>query len=296
MLMECERIGVPIKDDLGQTDLDILWECAFQRGGQPMRRSNIRHERTCVLFNIAALESYLASTEDLNTKQGLAKAVQRYNNAAGMFHTIKTQLLPKRDPHPSIDLSPPCISMCESLLLAQAQACIYDMARSTSSTPLPSLLAKLAMAAAEYYGETVLHANDRMIQSQMEHWRIFVTKCKLQSATFRALAEFHECVREQHDQNHGNELARLSLTIQLCQDGLQIGKSDHLELLKRFCSERKQLAKRDNDEIYRCLVPNPRILPSSPGHRMAKPLPLKDLLLPSSLTKPIFVDLPTISS
>jgi len=257
MLMECERIGLPIKEDLGMSDLEISWECAFQRNGQLMIRSNIRHERICVLFNIAALESYLGSIQDLNSKQGLAKAVQKYNIAAGIVHLIRTQLLPK-DPYPSLDLTPSCLAMCESILLAQAQACVYDMARSTSIKPLPSLLAKLAMGAAEYYGEAVLHANDRMIQSQMEDYRITLTKLKLQSACFRALSEFHESIKNRQEREFGNEIARLTLTEQLCLDGLKIGKSEHLEVLKRVCKERNEVAKKDNSEIYRALVPNSR--------------------------------------
>ena len=229
---------------------------------QPMVRSNIRHERICILFNIGALESYLASTENLLSKQGLAKAAQRYNTSAGIFHHIRTELIDSKDPNPSIDLSPACLEMCEKLLSAQGQACVYDMAR-TNSKQMHSILAKLAMGAAELYGECILKANDRMIQSSMADSKVWVNRMKMQSATFRALAEFHESVVAREDATkmagtHGIEIARLQLTEKLCDDGIALGKSDNLEILKRYIVERKRNAEKDNKELYRDLIPNPR--------------------------------------
>lgn len=44
ILLECENLGFPVKENLGVSKMKISWDCAFQRGGQPMIRSNIRHE------------------------------------------------------------------------------------------------------------------------------------------------------------------------------------------------------------------------------------------------------------
>lgn len=286
ILIEGENLGFPVEDEFGQTDLNVSWNCAFQRNGQKMKRSNIRYERICVLFNIAAFETYLATKVDFFSKPGLQSAIQRYNAAAGIMRHIRTELLPSKETQKtSLDLSRPCLEMCEKIALAQAQACVYEFSKYEFSN---NVLAKIAMGACELYGEAILVAEDRMIKTQMEEYNSWMRNLKIQSATFRALAEYYQALIARESKSHGKELARLQLTDKLCEDGLEFGRSENLQALKRIVQERITAANKDNNEIYREVIPNPRALPGLSSHRIAKCLPLDESLLPSKLSQPIF--------
>ena len=221
-----------------------------------MKRSNIRYERICVLFNIAALETYLAAQVDFFSDTGLRLAVQRYNTAAGIMNHIRTKLLPSKGTQKtSLDLSSSCLQMCEKIALAQAQACAYEYSKYELSN---NVLARLAMGACELYGEAILVAEDRMIKTQMEEYNSWTRNLKIQSATFRALAEYHQAMIAKETNSHGKELARLQLTEKLCDDGLEFGRSENLQALKRIVQERITVATKNNNEIYREVIPNPR--------------------------------------
>merc|ERR1712071_421463 len=161
-----------------------------------------------------------------------------------------------------------------------------------------AVLAKLAMGAAELYGEAVLKANDRMVQSLMDESKRWIRCMKVQSATFRALSEYHESVVARESSKnivgaHGAEIARLQLTETLCDDGIKLdkNKAESLQILKRNVKERLRDAEKDNRELYRDSIPGTRSLPPSQGRRMVKLAPLKEALFPSSLSRPIFTNI-----
>lgn len=294
VLKKCEDVGFPVRD--GEAlELELGWDCAFERDGQLMIRSNIRHERICVLFNVAALESYLASKEDLSTKAGLVAAVKKYNVCAGIFRHLTTHLLPQQPPdvNPSNDLSVPCLSMCEKLTSAQAQSCIYDVAR-VHTRAKPSVLAKLAMGAAELFGEALLLADERTVRARTTKAGPWLARLKVRSATYRAQAEWHEAVAERLAGRHGREITRLRTTEKLCRDGLTLagrGSTETVMLvaLLRLMLQRKEEAEQDNQELYRDVIP--RTLEPTPGHRVANPTFQEELFSPSSLSRPIFTNL-----
>ena len=90
---------------------------------------------------------------------------KRFQQAAGYFEHVKGSVFPP-ETHASAsgtpvtpDLSEQGLTMATQLMLAQAQACYYEMAvrkRNSSGggggAMSPSLLARLAVQAAEYYG------------------------------------------------------------------------------------------------------------------------------------------------
>ena len=168
-LLEAENRGFPTVDDamVGAKDLKLSWSCAFSEE-EPVVRSNIRYERACILYNVAALQSYLATSEDLATKDGRSKAIKLFGAAADHIRHLRTELMdgPSKDTDPSADLSAPCLSMCEYINLAQGQLCAYEAA-TNRPTQLHGLLAKIAVAAADLYNDALelLSGSDRQSAS-----------------------------------------------------------------------------------------------------------------------------------
>ena len=147
--------------------------------------ASIRWERINILWNIVALESYLASTQPLTTKQGWMKAAVHLEKGAGIVRYLRNDVLPLHfhvDPPPSTqpqqqqqyggnatggggaaaasststaptaDLSIPFLQSWEALLTAEAQRSSFEAFR-CAPRPRHFMLAKLATAAAPLYAE-----------------------------------------------------------------------------------------------------------------------------------------------
>lgn len=273
--------------------LELEWECALERDGSPMIRSNLRHERVCVLFNVAALQSYVAAKQqDLHTEAGLLQSVKTFNSCAGIFRHLRTTLRDNDDDdrYSSVDLAPSSLATCEHVCLAQAQSAVYDVAQTRDSRP--GVLASLAMGAAELFGEALLHLQP--VRSRVTPASVWTTRLKCQSATYRALAEFHSSQTRRSQREHGAEIARLRATDQLCGDGIRLAgkgsaETTTLVALQKLVKQRLAEAERDNRELYRDIVP--RTLEPIVGRRMAKPTFVPEDYSSASLSRPIFTKL-----
>ncbi|KAF8896364.1 ALIX V-shaped domain binding to HIV-domain-containing protein [Infundibulicybe gibba] len=95
--------------------------------------NNLVFERASVLFNLAALFSRLAALEDRSTRDGIKRAKNNYEQAAGTLSYLFTSVLPTLTYSPNdevpLDLSPALVEALEWLMLAQAQECAWQAAK-----------------------------------------------------------------------------------------------------------------------------------------------------------------------
>eukprot|EP00588_Corethron_pennatum_P008807 CAMPEP_0194272624 /NCGR_PEP_ID=MMETSP0169-20130528/6138_1 /TAXON_ID=218684 /ORGANISM="Corethron pennatum, Strain L29A3" /LENGTH=903 /DNA_ID=CAMNT_0039015331 /DNA_START=73 /DNA_END=2784 /DNA_ORIENTATION=- len=202
-LVEAESRGFPATDDYPDgPENTVAWTSAFGTA-KTVHCAGLRTERACVLFSVAALESFMGAY--LTTKVGNYAAIWRYQNAAGMFRHIRemevdsTASIPApdrgNDGGPCSDMSFGCLSALEFLMLAQAQTCIYKIGdRWTGNWPTdaaPNMveceyLAKLASGIAWLYGKAVASAEDGAphMYSRWGH------AMKANLALYRALAQY----------------------------------------------------------------------------------------------------------
>lgn len=284
-LVELESLDFPL-EDYKMEGFKVDWECAFKKGDETTTRYNIAYERACILYDIASMESYLASQSNFQTKEGIKSAIHRYNATAGIFLHIRKNLL-LLDPKPSLDLTPVCLEMCETLMLAQAQSCIYDMAGS-NPTPNHSILAKLAIGVSDLYVEAIKLCDDPSL-SKMTDYQSWTNHMRTKSFLFKALSCYHLAILDRSKRNYGAEISRLTVGMEMC-DGAgshgekcEIGREE-VDSFKRVMEQRRLVAKRENDEIFKEPVLNSRQIEAISGHRMAKPLPLDaSLITPNKL-------------
>jgi len=320
-LLEAENRGFPTADDamVGAKDLKISWTCAFSEE-EPVVRKNIRYERACVLYNVAALQSYLAATEDLSTKDGRSNAMKLFGAAATTFRHLRTDLMdgPSKDTDPSADLSAPCLSMCEYINLAQGQMCAYEAA-TNRPTQLHGLLAKIAAAAADLYNTALEYSQDPIIKGRLTNTsKAFGSHLKTVSILFRARAEWHQSRVCHADHAYPMELARLRFADTCCDEALKyqaetvtlssstgairttgggVALAREIQHLKNIVSARKVEAEKENKEIYLETIPDVKDLEKVvPASMMApeKLPPLVEGLDPNSLQRPIFGSIPKI--
>ena len=120
----------------------------FSATALPITLRNLAFERTAVLFNLGALYSQLASSEDRSTQEGLKHAIAHYQvswklsktfefpdgtqSAAGTFNFLSS-VLPSLEFAPGdedipLDLTKFFVKSLELLMLAQAQECVWQKA------------------------------------------------------------------------------------------------------------------------------------------------------------------------
>ena len=319
-LLAAERRGFPTLDDdlVGATQLKSSWNCAFGEE-KPVTRSNLRYERSCALFDVAALHSFRASSEDhRNSKEGRSRALKRYGKAAATLAHLRTELMlgESADRNPSADLTEPCLLMFECSMKAQGQLGFYEAAAARPE-PMHALLAKLATGAADLYGEALKHSQDLVLRARVpvasSGWGAHL---KTMSMLFRARAERHEAEACWLRQEYGLEITRLRNASFMCDEAAKFQKeaeatnpgsaggvvwileggmglaSHEIDWLRRMVRQRRELAERDNDTVYSDKVPDISDLPSIPGQSMMTTLPpLDEELEPSMLQRPIFVGL-----
>jgi len=106
----------------------FAWNDAFIKG-KVAEQTAFAFERSAVLFNCGAVESALGAAQDRSTEDGLKKACKAFQNAAGYFGTCKS-LLPQLAGKGAVtpDTTLQGLGMAAALMLAQAQACYYEMA------------------------------------------------------------------------------------------------------------------------------------------------------------------------
>ena len=83
---------------------------------------SIGFEKACVIFNLGALHSQIATKKDRSTAEGAEEALKHYQLAAGTFRFLKKYFVNT----PCPDLSDQCLEIIRSLMLAQAQECLFE--------------------------------------------------------------------------------------------------------------------------------------------------------------------------
>jgi programmed cell death 6-interacting protein len=170
----------------------FVWSDSF-RPRSKVKGTSVRFERACVLFNFGANQSLMARDTDRSTPEGQKNAVALYQNAAGVFILLRDQVLPQcvaAGEAMGMDLSDTAVSMCASLMLAQAQALFYEKAVKDKSSR--GLLAKLANQTSNFYATAAQMAyglKDHIDSSWGGH-------CKFQESLFLAAAHFQQAMAD----------------------------------------------------------------------------------------------------
>lgn len=144
-------------------------------------------EKAAVLFNLAAMESYLGMQSDRTNPEGLKSACTHFQMSAGIFILLRDSYVPESVSGPiTSDLTQEGLSMLISLMLAQAQACFFEKA--VRNKMAASVLTKLAGQAQKYYTEALSHAASPALSSVLD--KTWAAHLEFQSRCFAASSEY----------------------------------------------------------------------------------------------------------
>merc|ERR1719322_1812490 len=121
------------KIPFSQAKIYFKWLDAFDKGGwlggnvAYTMSTSLLYEKACVLFNVAAISTKLAAAQDLGEEDGLRRATQLLQSAAGIFSAM-TAPLPAdcTEQKPTQDLSPDCWKPCPASVLPKPRTVSFE--------------------------------------------------------------------------------------------------------------------------------------------------------------------------
>ncbi|KAF7986480.1 hypothetical protein HWV62_31277 [Athelia sp. TMB] len=253
--------------------LEIAYAPAFSSTNTiPVTLQNLSFERAAVLFNLGALYSQLASTEDRSSQEGIKKATKYYQQSAGTFNYLRTTALSKLDTPQDEeniprDLTNSFIESIELSMVAQAQECAWQKAAVMDHFK-NLLVAKLAMKVSSLYrdsAEIIKQASPPIKHLFPSDW---LAHLETKQYHFAAVAQFRKSIDEGESNNYGVELARLTAATSEAKKGYDIARRGNvapavlkdIEALLKKAQADMIRAERDNDLIYHKDVPSPSAL------------------------------------
>lgn len=239
----------------------------------PVTLRSIAFERASVLFNIAALYSQLAASEDRSSQDGLKRASAYYQNAAGVLAFLSESALPKLGPFVDLentpsDLTEDFVKSLEWLMLAQAQECVWQHA--VADHYKNSLIAKLAAKVSSLYNTSLLSIRLAAADARSALPPNWIPHLETKHYHFNAASQYRKSVDELEASRYGDEIRRLMIAEADAKKAFNIAKragvaqaviSDVKSLLD-VVQKNLSRAERDNDLIYHQDVPAPCGIPA----------------------------------
>ncbi|KAF3428254.1 hypothetical protein E2986_02109 [Frieseomelitta varia] len=277
-----------------ELQIPFKWKDAFDRtifGGKlSLTISTLAYEKVCVLFNIAALQSSVAAAQSLDSDEGLKLAAKLFQQSAGIFNYLKSNVMMAIQQEPTPDISPETLGALSALMLAQAQEIFVYKA--IHDTMKDGIIAKLAAQAEELYA-------DALKLFQKEIFRAFWDKEWVpliagKQAGYRAMTEFYQSLVCKNNKLIGEEIARLEHAVELFKAAQQRSNKSHLfqdyaNRAQRNLTE----VKKDNNFIYHERIPDIKSLEPVGKASVAKLIPMPEVF--SSNFKDLFADLLPVS-
>nr|XP_057903535.1 programmed cell death 6-interacting protein-like [Doryrhamphus excisus]XP_057903586.1 programmed cell death 6-interacting protein-like isoform X2 [Doryrhamphus excisus] len=237
-----------------QLCLTFTWKDAFDKGSLfggsvKLALASLGYEKTCVLFNAAALASQIASEQNLDNDEGLKNAAKYYQLASGAFGHIKDTVLSALNREPTMDIAPETVGTLSIIMLAQAQEVFF--LKATSDRMKDAVIAKLSNQAAEFYGDAF-----KQCQYKDNLPKEVLPVLAAKHCIMQANAELHQSIIAKQKKRFGEEIARLQHAAELVKTVATrydeyVSVKDLTDKINRALTA----AKKDNDFIYHDRVP-----------------------------------------
>ncbi|KAK9359444.1 BRO1-like domain-containing protein [Lipomyces starkeyi] len=242
--------------------------------------NDLQFERANILYNLGAVHSQLGFEENRSTGDGLKRACQAFQLAAGCFAYLKQNVNPEMHMNAPDDMSAATLDVLMHLMLAQAQECFWQKA--VLDNIKNSLVARLAHQVSDYYGQAL---NSAMRTAAIKSEWIHHFTCK--KYHFEAAAQYRAASDCLSSGKYGEELARLQAAQDACAQALADAKyvakavADDLKGLQAKLKSDYARAEKDNDMIYLAPVPATSALPA------IKAASTVEALVPREVEKPM---------
>ncbi|XP_019409141.1 PREDICTED: rhophilin-1 isoform X2 [Crocodylus porosus] len=159
--------------------------------GVPSHQRALAFEKGSVLFNIGALHTQIGARQDRTTLQGVDRAIDAFQKAAGAFNYLKENF----SNAPSLDMSAPSLNMLVHLMIAQVQECVFE--KVTLIHAQDDFLTQLQIAQEAARVEDVYSlVHQTMTQAHVKGYVPFswTTMVHVKSEHFKALSHYYTAI------------------------------------------------------------------------------------------------------
>uniref|UniRef100_A0A8C2ISG2 Programmed cell death 6-interacting protein n=1 Tax=Cyprinus carpio TaxID=7962 RepID=A0A8C2ISG2_CYPCA len=239
--------------------LTFTWKDAFDKGSLfggsvKLALASVGYEKTCVLFNVGALASQIASEQNLDNDEGLKTAAKFYQLASGAFAHIKDTVLSALNREPTMDISPETVGTLSQIMLSQAQEVF--VLKATADKMKDAIVAKLANQAADYYGDAFKQCQYKENLPKYFYFQEVLPVLAAKHCMMQATAELRQSALANQKKKFGEEIARLQHATELVKTAASrydeyVNVKDLSDKINRALTA----AKKDNDFIYHDRVP-----------------------------------------
>jgi len=279
-----QLVALEQKIPTSEIQVAFKWKDAFDKGtifgGRiSLTVASLGYEKACILFNIAALSTQIAETQNMDSEEGLQKANKKLQSAAGIFLQLKEGVMGAIEQEPTPDLEPEALSVLSSLCLAQAQEMVVQKA--IKDNMKDNIVAKLAGHADDLFAEVMKVMQKESVRTLWDKDWLAVVSGK--QALYNGLSQYHQSKVCNAAKSVGEEISRLQYAQELfaaCQT--RSGRptmgncSDWAKRVDRALTD----AKKDNDFIYHERIPEVKSLTSIGRAAVVKPTPVPEKFLP----------------
>lgn len=242
---------------------------------------SLGYERMCILYNIAAAQSQIATAqvnESLTNDIGLKMAAKYFCSASGIFQALK-HLVPAAVPGQdlTVDLNPDVLQVLYLLMLAQAQEAFFHKA--CNDNMKDAVVAKIAAQVEDFYNETYKHMQVKFSWPDKEWMPIIQAK----QLAFKGIAEYYQGVVCGQSQDFGEQLSRLTKALELLKQAESKGPNVFPSAYKEYIRKATRVyedAKKDNEFIYHARIPDYSSLNPVGKAALAKPTSVPEKFRP----------------
>uniref|UniRef100_A0A2H1VQU3 SFRICE_019685 n=1 Tax=Spodoptera frugiperda TaxID=7108 RepID=A0A2H1VQU3_SPOFR len=256
-----------------EVQIPFKWKDAFDKGSlfggrMSLTISSLAYERMCILFNIGAMQSLIASQQTVETEESLKQAAKLFQQAAGVFAYLKANIMMAVHQETTPDLNPDTLDALAKLMLAQAQEVIaYKCIRDEMKE---SMVAKVCAHCEELYTDALRAMNKEQLKPLWDRDWLQVMASK--QAAFRGLTQLYQSQVCHANKAVGEEIARLQLAEEQLRQATQRAPAGLLADQLARAARLLAAARKDNDFIYHERVPEPGALEPVARAAIAKPL------------------------
>ncbi|EFA77580.1 ALG-2 interacting protein X [Heterostelium album PN500] len=242
---------------------------------------SIYYERGSVLFNYGSLLSQQAAGQNRSTVDGIKKACQSFQAAAGVFNHLREYISLHSECCVSPDFTADSLDLLSTLMIAQAQECVYEKAVADNLSD--SIQSKLAIQVSDYYDAVYQLSNSNALKSVVD--RYWSSVCYTKVFIYRAIANYKCAIGLEATAQFGEQVARLTAAV----DNIGLARQnmpktaivefrEFLEKIAAIITKYYESSKKDNDTIYHDIVPQPHKLAPIEKKSIAKAAPIPELI------------------
>ncbi|RVE46209.1 hypothetical protein evm_009167 [Chilo suppressalis] len=265
--------GQPVACSFAWKDLYANMSCSL---------ADIRFELACILYNIGALHTQLASSEPRTSADSLKAACTKYQNAAWAFQYLREQY----PQPPGVDVSTDIMRLFQEICFAQAQECILD--KSIQDTKKPSVVGAVATQVLFFYRNSLAllgpstgtdNIHEIIGTKLYNYWYRYLS---FKTAYIGCIVCLYQGMHAEEQQKMGERVAYYQQAAEKLNDARKLAKyieptqitQEALNFTNDVVEGKKKAAKNENEFIYHEEVPDKDLLVDLKPVCLVKAIPI----------------------